>query len=102
MATGDAEPLDLPKTGVVEPAALDHLVGEYNLGGAKLKVTRQDDRLYLDIAGQGKLRVYPESPTRFYLRAADVAITFELDDQGTAQKLVLRQAGQDVTATRAK
>lgn len=103
LASGEAKPLELPRPIALDAAALDRLAGKYKLPPlANITVTREGDALGFEIAGQPKIRLYPESPKRFFTRAsADLAISFETDDAGAPTQLVIHQAGRNVTAKRA-
>ena len=65
-----------------------------------LTVTREGDRLMTQATGQGKLEVFPESETTFFLKVVDAQITFVKDDSGTVTHLILHQGGRDQKATR--
>ncbi len=102
LVSGEAQPLKLPHPITLDAAALDRLAGKYNLPPlANITVARDGDALEFEISGQPKIRLYPESPQRFFTRAsADLAISFETDEAGAATKLVIHQSGQNVTAKR--
>ncbi len=102
LATGKAEPLELPRAIQLDAAAIEPFVGRYKLAqGPKILVTRNDDTLMLQVVGQPRIELLPQSPTRFFTRVdADISVTFETDGDGPAKKLVVHQGGQDVPADR--
>ena len=80
---------------------LDRYVGRYRMSfGARFTLTREDDRLFAQLTGQPAIRIYPTSRTRFFYRAVDAEITFELDDAGAPVALTLHQNGADMRCTR--
>ena len=85
----------------VDPKAYDAYVGQYQLAPTFiLTVTREGDRLMTQATGQGKLEVFPESDTKFFLTVVDAQITFVKDDSGKVTHLILHQGGRDQKATR--
>jgi hypothetical protein len=99
---GDPKPLSLPKPIEVPAAELERLTGKYRIGLlAEVTITRDKDRLYLQVTGQPKVAMYPEANDRFYLRAADVSVTFE-SKEGEIERLVIHQNGADVPALKRK
>jgi hypothetical protein len=47
---------------------------------------------------QPRLKLYPETATRFFPRELDAYFTFFIDADGPVSKLVLNQNGRDVPA----
>ena len=85
----------------VDPKVYDAYVGQYQLAPTFiLTVTREGDRLMTQATGQGKLEVFPESDTKFFLKLVDAQITFVKDDSGKVTYLILHQGGRDQKATR--
>jgi CubicO group peptidase (beta-lactamase class C family) len=104
LTGGEASPLNLPRPIPLDGAALDRFAGKYKLPPlANISVTREGDALGFVIAGQPKIRLYPESGKRFFTRAStDLAISFETDEAGAVTALVIHQGGEKVTAKRAQ
>jgi serine-type D-Ala-D-Ala carboxypeptidase/endopeptidase len=99
----DVEPLPLPKTLKLDAAALAPFVGNYKLGGqTPMAITRNDASLFVQLAGQPKIRLYPESKNRFLCRTVGAAVTFDGDETGKITKLVLHQNGRDTEAPRSE
>ena len=85
----------------IDPKLLDLYVGRYALAtGAILTVTREGDRLFAQLTGQGKYQIHPESERGFFYRVVDAQITFEATGQQPATALILRQNGRDHRAVR--
>jgi CubicO group peptidase (beta-lactamase class C family) len=92
---------DLPKVATVAPEAIERLVGEYSLMPlVQFRIRVRDGRLMAQLTGQGELRLYPESATRWKYRAVDAEITFQLNEQGECLALELFQHGVRRTAKR--
>ena len=86
---------------MVDPKIFDALAGKYQLApGFILTVTREGDGLFTQATGQGKIQIYPESETEYFLKVTDAQITFVKDDQGKFSKLILHQMGRDMPAPR--
>ncbi len=84
----------------IKPEIADPYLGRYQLApDFILTFTREGDRYYLQATGQGRNEVFPSSPTDFFIKGADIQISFVQDAQGHVTGLVLHQNG-DQTATR--
>ncbi len=85
----------------VDPAIYDEYIGRYQLArNAIITVTREDDRLFVQLTGQQRFEVFPESETLFFLRAVEAQISFGRDDRGAVDHLVLHQNGVEQRAVR--
>lgn len=87
----------------VDPASYDALVGVYELApGFDLTISRDGVRLLAQVTGQPALELFPESPTRFFLKEVDAQIDFvrAAGDDGPASGLVLHQGGRDIPGKR--
>lgn len=100
MITGQPYKLELPETVSVTEEQLERFVGSYKMNSTTLiSVTRDDARLYAQMTGQRRYRVYPTSETRFYYRVVEATIEFEVVD-GAVRALILRQGGTEQRGTR--
>ncbi|UCC41217.1 MAG: serine hydrolase [Candidatus Aminicenantes bacterium] len=88
----------------LEPEVLEKYVGEYRLSepAMKLTVTRDGNKLSMDFEGQGKVQILPESETQFFMKEADIQITFKMDESGKVSGLIVRQGGKDTEAKKIK
>ncbi len=97
------ESVPLPRTRVVakvDPKIYDGYVGKYELTPAfALTITREGDRLMTQGTGQGKIEIFPESETDFFLKITDAQITF-VKEAGKVTHIILRQNGRDTKAKR--
>jgi CubicO group peptidase (beta-lactamase class C family) len=99
------EPSPPPSAGRVAitlPAAtLDRYVGEYEFTPTfHIAVTREGDALVAQATNQPKHVMLAESETKFFLKAVDAQLTFEVGATGPATALVLHQGGADQRAPR--
>jgi D-alanyl-D-alanine-carboxypeptidase/D-alanyl-D-alanine-endopeptidase len=84
-------------------ATLDRYVGDYELAPSfHIVVTHEGDGLNIEPTGQGKLPIFAEKETEFFLKAVDAQITFEVDANGKATALVLHQNGQNTRGAKVK
>ena len=89
------------KEVAVNPKVFDALIGKYQLApGFVVNVTREEDKLFIQATGQGKIQAFPESETEYFLKVTDAQITFVKDDGGKFSKLILHQMGQNMPAPR--
>ena len=103
-AVRDTAPEPPARTAIeVDPATLNAYVGEYELApGFVLAVTLEGNRLMTQATGQGKVEIFPSSPTEFFLKVVDAQITFVKDASGAVTQLVLHQGGRDMPAKKIK
>jgi serine-type D-Ala-D-Ala carboxypeptidase/endopeptidase len=100
---GHAQPLKIPQPIKLNADALEPFVGRYRLNAfATATVTRDGDQLFVELTGQPKAKVHPESATRFFYRAVEAAVSFETGDDGAIKEMVIHQNGQDIPAAREK
>jgi hypothetical protein len=78
-------------------AALRRLLGA---PGFSLVITRQGDQIFAQATGQGKLELYPESETWFFLKEVDAQVDFQRGADGKVSGLVLHQGGRDMPGKR--
>lgn len=85
----------------VAPGVLEAYVGTYRLDAeTELVVTLEEGRLFVEPTGQGRYPLFAESESDFFLRVANVQITFTKDATGAVDGLVLHQGGRDRPAER--
>ena len=91
-----------PRTEVeVDHTIYDAYVGRYQLAmDAIITVTREDDQLFVQLTGQPRIEVFPESETDFFMRVVDAQVTFGRDDTGVVDHLVLHQNGANQRGVR--
>ena len=97
-------PYELPRERVeikVESKILDSYVGRYEFSPTlSITISREGEGLVVQLTGQSKLQIFPESETKFFLRAVDAQISFVKDPDGRVTHLILHQGGRDQKAKR--
>lgn len=87
----------------LDPSKLDALAGVYALApNFQLTVTREGSSLFGQATGQGKVQLYPESDTEFFLKVVDAQVTFVRDASGKVDQLILHQNGANIPGHRVK
>ncbi|HEX7184527.1 MAG TPA: DUF3471 domain-containing protein, partial [Thermoanaerobaculia bacterium] len=95
----DYQPPPPRKEVAVNPEILKSYAGRYELvPGVVFDVTVEGDKLMVQITGQPRVQVYPESETRFFYKVVEAQITFQRDSDGKVTGLVLHQGGRDQAA----
>jgi len=85
----------------VDPAIYDAYIGRYRLNeNIVFTVTRQGDGLFVQLTGQPRVGVFPESETKYFYRVVDAQITFGRGEDGAVDHLVLHQNDMDQRAER--
>ena len=83
------------------PETLDRYTGKFALAPtAIMTVTREGNQIVTQFTGQGKIEIYPESPTKFFVRVMDAQISFRFGADGKATGITLHQNGRDMPAER--
>jgi len=87
----------------VDTRILDTYVGEYELGpNFILTVTRDKSQLITQATGQGKIEIFAESETKFFVKVMDAQLEFIKDVSGKVEKLILTQGGRKMDAKKIK
>jgi CubicO group peptidase (beta-lactamase class C family) len=83
-------------TVVVSEAVMQEYVGTYELAPTfSITVTREGSKLYLQATNQQRFRVYPASPTRWFVKEIAAEVGFERDAGGKVDCLILYQGGRE-------
>jgi hypothetical protein len=89
------------KVTTVDPKVFYLYEGKYQLDiGLMFEVLRDDNRLWIQVEGQPKLKLQPLSETKYYLEMVDGTVTFVRDDSGKFTKVTLNQDGRDISGKR--
>jgi CubicO group peptidase (beta-lactamase class C family) len=74
---------------------LETYVGKYQLAPTfSITITRKESKLFLQATGQPQFEVFASSQNEFYLKVVEASITFNADDTGKIESLILHQNGQ--------
>jgi D-alanyl-D-alanine-carboxypeptidase/D-alanyl-D-alanine-endopeptidase len=88
----------IPEVVQVDPAVYDDYVGQYQVTPTFIiTITRENDRLFGQGTAQPRFELFPESGTKFFLKAVQAKITFVKDSKGNVIKLIVHSAdGEEV------
>ncbi|MEM8781095.1 MAG: DUF3471 domain-containing protein [Cyanobacteria bacterium P01_G01_bin.49] len=88
----------------LDPAILEQYVGQYKfvpspslppeVSKLVLTVTTDSQRIFVQMTGQERDEIFPESPTEFFLKVVDAQLTFVNNDEGRSQ-VIIHQYGRD-------
>lgn len=80
----------------VDAAILDRYVGTYWFSETDIvTIRRQGEQLTMQQPGQDAIPIFAYSEKDFFLKIADVQMTFEITGDGPASALIWHQGGQD-------
>jgi hypothetical protein len=82
------------------PASYERFVGRYDLQGTLLTVQQSGGALFIRGFPGPAIRLYPESPSTFFMTNQDLDITFNGNAPGKAPGLLIRQNGITTAAKR--
>ena len=78
----------------LEPTVFDAYVGEYDLtSSVKFTISRQDKKFFVQLTGQNRIQMYPESENEFFIKVVNAQITFHKNDKNQVTHLILHQNG---------
>jgi CubicO group peptidase (beta-lactamase class C family) len=87
----------------VDSSSFDAYVGEYQVTpGLILTISKEGDKLFGQLTGQGKLAVEPVSDAQFTIPEVKANITFEKDAAGKVTGLLLSQGTRTANAPKIK
>ena len=79
----------------INPVLLDRYTGKYKyINDMVVTVSKENNRLFAQATGQGKLEMFPVSDTQFVLKDINAKITFK-EEGGKVNKLMLNLNGTD-------
>lgn len=83
-----------PSVIKIDPKLFDEYVGQYAFAenpDLLLSFYREGDKYYVQITNQGRIEIFPESNSKFFLNVLDADATFVRDAQGKVTGLLWRQ-----------
>jgi CubicO group peptidase (beta-lactamase class C family) len=87
----------LSKHVVVAPEILQTFVGKYQLAQSFIiTITRDGEKLMAQATGQRGFEIFPMSETKFFYKVVDAQITFNLNEAGEIESLMLHQGGRNI------
>ena len=88
------------KSITLPPDALQAFTGPYESKDGTVTVGVESEHLTLKLPGQPAFPLYAESPSKFFLRVAEIDIEFSRDSAGKAKQVTIFQDGGTTTALR--
>ena len=82
----------------IDPKLFDEYVGQYSFLSDPefvLSFWREGEKFLLQPTNQGRIEIFPESDTKFFLKIIEAQATFVHDAHGKVTGLVWRQNGED-------
>jgi hypothetical protein len=58
-----------------------------------VKITREDEHLYVQVSNQPKFEIFPRTQIEFFPKIVQADITFTKDQDGRVTSLKLKQSG---------
>ena len=83
-----------PREIALDPAELDRFVGEYAVR-IPIVITKENGSLWAHPTGNQRAQLFAEAPTVFFLKTADMQLSFVVDASGTVTGLVLHMSAFD-------
>src|SRR5438552_2495629 len=87
----------------IDAKLFDQYVGQYSFVGEPefmLNFWRESEKFFMQPTNQGKIEIFAESETKFFLKIIEAQATFVRDAEGKVSGLVWRQNGVDNPARR--
>lgn len=85
----------------LDPKIFDAYVGTYELNARRtFTVSREGNRLFIDVPRGSKSELFAESKSKFFLKAPDGLIEFLKDEKGQVTALEIRANEQTLRARR--
>jgi CubicO group peptidase (beta-lactamase class C family) len=86
------ERVAVPMTGAVQS-----YIGKYEVApNIRATIAYLDNILVIDMPGRGEAELFPLAPDTFFLKVADVVLTFERDGAGTVQGVRVVERGREM------
>lgn len=87
----------------IDVSSFEEYVGEYQVTPSLvMTITKEGEKLFGQLTGQGKLEVKPVSPTQFTIPEVKANISFEKDSAGKVVGMILLQGSRSANAKKIK
>jgi serine-type D-Ala-D-Ala carboxypeptidase/endopeptidase len=92
-----------PREIAVDTVTLQRYVGEYaSPAGERTTILRVGSRLYAQVSGQDRYRIFPGTDSTFYWKRVVAQVSFFSNGDGSIGRMVTRQGGRETEALRVK
>ncbi|MEW6128268.1 MAG: DUF3471 domain-containing protein [Acidobacteriota bacterium] len=82
----------------ISPAVFAAYVGDYLVGSRTCTISKEGDKLMLNAPGWMKAEAFPESETKFFVRAMDAQMTFARNEKGEVTGFVFEMGNRTFQA----
>lgn len=79
----------------INPATYDAYVGKYERLNQVVNITRDGNRLLIQIPGPPPFEIFPESAMSFFSGSGEIVVTFSKDDNGKTAHFIMRNEGEE-------
>jgi hypothetical protein len=80
---------------------LSELTGRYEVAPkVRAEIFAHDGALFVDMPGRGEAEMFQQAPDTFFLKVADVVLTFERDASGAVEGVRVVERGRPMRAKR--
>ena len=94
---------EFPDVVGVSIEVLDTYIGAYQLAPEFiLTIRRKESQLFAQATGQSEFEIFPSAENEFFLRVVEASVTFNKNEEGEVDSLILHQGGQDMPAPKMK
>jgi uncharacterized protein DUF3471 len=100
--TPDPTPAPAPGSKKIDPKVYDDYVGEYELPGFTLVISKEGDKLFGQPTGDSKEELIPDSETEFTVSNVEAKVKFVRDDKGKVTLIVVKLEGQEMQGKKIK
>jgi len=88
-----------PKEVLISPYIFEPYVGKYELGsGMVIDVHNDGGSFFLNIVGQAKFQIFPESETQFFVKETDLEVAFTRGKQQKTEGLLMTIGSRKIYA----
>ena len=67
-----------------------------------LTIRRKESQLFAQATGQSEFEIFPSAENEFFLRVVEASVTFNKNEEGEVDSLILHQGGQNMPAPKIK
>lgn len=87
----------------IDFAIYEEYIGEYEMApGVIVTITTSENKIFAQLTGQESFEIFPMSEMEYFYKVVDATITFDKDDKGMVNSLILKQMGQEMAAQKIK
>ena len=94
---------DLVKEIVIDDTVLESYLGKYQIDeGFIITIYKEGDQMMAEATGQGVFEIFPKTENAFYLKVAEIELTFNVGDDGQVESMTLLQGEKETIGPKLK